>query len=71
MATRKSVTRITKHTLNLFEGDYQRLQELYPKLGAGRAIREVVRSYLRRLESEEEPLVLVDHVDVEIPQHAD
>lgn len=69
MANRKSVTPITKHTLNLFEGDYQRLQELYPKLGAGRVIRDIVRSHLRRLETEEPP-VLVDHVDVEI-EYAD
>jgi hypothetical protein len=41
---------ISKHTLNLFEGDYQRLQDLYPKLGAGKIVRALVRAHLRKIE---------------------
>lgn len=39
-----------KHTLNLFEGDYERIQALYPDIGAATIIRQVVRSYLDNVE---------------------
>lgn len=47
---RKSDVPIRKHTLNLFEGDYERMQVLYPRLGAGRAIREIIRAHIRQIE---------------------
>ena len=38
---------LTKHTLNLYEGDYERLQALFPaRIGAAKAIRDLVRHYL-------------------------
>ena len=40
-----------KHTLNLFEGDYAKIQSLYPDAGAGAIIREIVRSFIKKTES--------------------
>lgn len=41
---------IRKHTLNLFEGDYERLQMLFPKAGAGKIIRTLVRKFIVQVE---------------------
>lgn len=41
---------LQKHTLNLFRGDYERVQDLFPDIGAGPVIRRVLRSYLERIE---------------------
>ena len=43
---------LQKHTLNLWRGDYQRLRELFPDLGAGYVIRKVVRNYILRVEAD-------------------
>jgi len=40
-----------KVTLNLFEGDFQRLQVYYNKNGAGAAIRLIIRNHLNRLDA--------------------
>ena len=37
-----SKTETSKHTIRLREGDYARLQALYPKTGANAAIRKLV-----------------------------
>lgn len=39
---------LQKHTLNLRRGDYERLQSLYPEVGAGAVIRRLVSSFLDR-----------------------
>ena len=36
-----------KVTLNLYDGDFQRLQSLYPRLGASKVIRVLVHSHLK------------------------
>lgn len=41
---------LRKHTLNLFDGDFARLQELHPRLGAAKAVREIVRAHIKRAE---------------------
>lgn len=41
---------LSKHTLNLFPGDYSRLQELYPDIGAATIIRRIVRKFLEQIE---------------------
>lgn len=41
-----------KVTLNLFEGDFQRLQVYYAQVGAGQAIRMILRSHLNRLDAQ-------------------
>lgn len=42
---------LSKHTLNLFPGDYARIQALYPEIGAGPIIRQVLRAWLDKVES--------------------
>jgi len=42
---------LQKVTLNLYEGDMTFLQDLYPRIGAGRAIRRLVRQFRERIES--------------------
>lgn len=41
-----------KHTLNFFSGDVQRLQELYPDIGASIVIRTIVRKFIEKIERE-------------------
>jgi len=38
---------LMKVTLNLYDGDFQRLQSLYPRLGASKVIRVLVHSHLK------------------------
>jgi hypothetical protein len=37
---------ITKHTLNLFAGQLDKLQELHPRLGAARVVRQLVENHI-------------------------
>lgn len=39
-----------KHTLNLYEGDFDRLRELYPHVGASIVIRRLIRRYIEDIE---------------------
>lgn len=41
---------LQKHTLNLFRGDYEKVQEFYPDIGAAVIIRRVLRSFLKKVE---------------------
>lgn len=45
---------LQKHTLNLHRGDYQRIQELFPDIGAAVIIRCIVRKFLKQVETEGE-----------------
>lgn len=45
---------LQKHTLNLFAGDYAKLQTLYPDTGAGAIIRRLIRKFLERVESQDQ-----------------
>lgn len=51
MARKASDIPLSKHTLNLFEGDYQRVKDLYPQGDAATIIREVLRAFLDRVEA--------------------
>lgn len=42
---------LQKHTLNLFAGDYEKLQSLYPDHGAGPIIRSIIRKFIEQCES--------------------
>ena len=44
-----------KHTLLLFEGDYNRLQEIYPEVGAAVIIRQLVRGHIKKFEKSTDP----------------
>lgn len=42
---------ISKHTLNLYHGDYAKLQTLYSsRVGAAKIIRDIVRAHIRSIE---------------------
>jgi hypothetical protein len=43
---RRSTRPLRKHTLNLFEGDYEALQAAYPRQGAAEVIRLMIRRYI-------------------------
>lgn len=47
---RKEVEPIKKHLIGLFEGDFVKVQELHPRLGASKAIRYLVRAHIKRAE---------------------
>lgn len=40
-----------KHTLNLYKGDYAKIQEIFPDVGAGVVIRKVIHNYVETLEA--------------------
>lgn len=42
---------LSKHTLNLFPGDYQKLRDFYPDVGAGAVIRRIVRRFIEQIET--------------------
>lgn len=44
---------LQKHTLNLHAGDYEKLQTLYPEVGAGPVIRQVIHDFIARIEAAE------------------
>lgn len=37
---------LARHSIKLFAGDFEYLQDLYPRLGAGKVIRELVRKHI-------------------------
>lgn len=44
---------LQKVTLNLFAGDFSRLQELFPDIGASVVVRKLVRNYITALDAKE------------------
>ena len=48
---KKSEIPLRKERLNLYEGDFAKMQRLFPQLGAGPAIRELVHNFIRRMEA--------------------
>lgn len=49
---RREDLKITKHTLNLFEGDYAKLQGLYgSRVGAAKIIRDLIHAHIRKIEA--------------------
>jgi len=47
---RKETYPLQKVTLNLREGDFERLRSLHGRLGAGKVIRELVMGHLKRVD---------------------
>jgi hypothetical protein len=47
---RKIKDSLQKHTLQLFAGDYAKLQELHPEVGAAHIIRNIIRTYINKIE---------------------
>lgn len=59
---RKSDIPLKKHTLNLYEGEIERLQYLHGRVGAGRIVRDLVHNYIKRVEER----AATKHQDLEI-----
>ena len=59
---------ISKHTLNLYAGDYEKLQALYStRVGAAKIIRDVIHAHIRRIEEDAaQKTGLVRNLDVEV-----
>lgn len=53
----------TKHTIRLREGDYLRLQQLYPKTGANAVIRKLVSQLVDRADP---PATAIEGVHVDL-----
>lgn len=47
----KKDTNLEKETLNLYRGDFAKLQKFHPELGAGAVIRELVRAHILKVEA--------------------
>lgn len=47
---KKAEEALQKHTLLLYEGDYKRLQDMFPDIGASIVIRKIIREYLNKVQ---------------------
>lgn len=47
---------LQKHTLLLYEGDYEKLREVYPETGAALIIRRIVRALVKQIETNGGPV---------------
>lgn len=64
---KKSDQPLTKHTLNLYAGDYVRMMEVYNDAGASRVVRELVRQHLNRIDAKAEAaMVTMKLPDIDI-----
>lgn len=63
---------IIKHTLNLYAGDYAKLQALYStRVGAAKIIRDIVHAHIRKIEEDAaQKIPLVSDLDVELKTEA-
>ena len=63
---------IAKHTLNLYAGDYAKLQALYStRVGAAKIIRDIVHAHIRKIEEDAaQKIPLVDDLDVGLEAEA-
>lgn len=43
---------LQKHTLNLYKGDYAKLQDAFPEVGASVIIRKLVRQCVNQIEEQ-------------------
>lgn len=56
---------IQKVTLNLYEGDFQRLATLFPKAGASKIIRTLVRKFIVQVEESHQQSVAPIPIEIE------
>lgn len=66
MPVRKESEDLVRVTLNLYERDYERLKELHPTIGAAKAIRQMVRNYLTRLDRQSAAAAMVPTLEIEL-----
>jgi hypothetical protein len=61
---------LSKHTLNLYAGDYPKLQALYStRIGAAKIIRDIIHAHIRKVEEDAaQKIPLVADLDIELEQ---
>jgi hypothetical protein len=57
---------LTKHTINLFEGQITKLQTLHPRLNASHAIRLLIDRHVSEVEAKAATMVPVPETTVEV-----
>jgi aspartate/tyrosine/aromatic aminotransferase len=59
---------IVKHTLNLYAGDYAKLQSLYSsRVGAAKIIRDIIHAHIRKIEEDAaQKIPMVMDLDMEL-----
>lgn len=62
--SRPKKTPVTRHNICLFEGDLDKLKDLYPEHGASLIIRTLVRKHIKKVEDRVDERV--PDVDVEV-----
>jgi hypothetical protein len=67
MGKRKEDFPLEKVTINLFEGDVARFNQLFPRLRVSKFLRETLRRTLRKIENEAQraPQPVVEDIDLE------
>jgi len=59
---------INKHTLNLYAGDYEKLQSIYgTRVGAAKVIRDMVHNHIKYIQNKAEQKVnisLIEELDI-------
>jgi hypothetical protein len=67
---RREDREISKHTLNLYAGDYEKLRTLYStRIGAAKIIRDIIRAHIRQVEETAAQRVdLVDMTDISVEE---
>jgi len=55
---------LRRHTLNLFEGDFERLQAIHgTRIGASKVIRDLIRSHLKEIDRSAEASFTAGYVE--------
>jgi hypothetical protein len=62
---------IVRHCINLYEGDYAKLQSLYgSRVGAGKIIRDVIHAHIRKIEEDAaQKMPLTEGIEIELEAH--
>jgi hypothetical protein len=61
----KRTSELHKHTLNLYEGDMERMCLAYPDIGGSAAIRTIIHNHLEKVESQVEKPTVLPSIDLE------
>lgn len=61
---RRNSEKLTRHHVSLFEGDYSKLDQLFPELGTAAVIRQMVRNVIVRAETLREASVQPANIEV-------
>ena len=64
MTLRKEIEPLRKITINVFASDYERVAELFPTVGPQRAIRQIVRNFVLKIDAKAKGVT--DGIDIRI-----